>query len=228
MFHLPFVVVVVGSKQLSFSLFKKSLYRFLHAEELLLDVQGKSALCRVCRHTSMCAHRRDGWERTDRWTNGKHSGTHAHSSADAKGSMHGGAGTPLQHLRVCARAAGAITQQAKAHARLPARPSGVGTLTTGNGLGVRGRVKPARGWGGTLVLTLLIERDSCLHHHTTAKETALGENNNKKSPNPQNNKYIQHLLPHANVWQELSGLQDSRAAGKEFPSRVGEGHPFTP
>lgn len=174
-----------GSKQLSFSLLKKSLHGFPHAEELLLNVQGKSASCRACRHTSTCARRHDGRERTDRRTDGKHSGTHPHGSAGAKGSVHGGAGTPRQRLRVCARAAGALAQQAKARARLPARLSGVGTLTTGNGLGGRGRVKPARGRGGTLVPTLLIERDSCLRRRTTAKETAFGENNNnKKKPQP--------------------------------------------
>lgn len=189
-------------------------------------MQGKSASCRACRHTSMCAHRHDGRERTDRWTDGKHSGTHPHGSAGAKGSVHGGAGTPRQRLRVCARAAGALTQQAKARARLPARLSGVGTLTTGNGLGDRGRVKPARGRGGTLVPTLLIERDSCLRRRTTAKETAFGENNNKKSPNPQNNTYIQHLLPRENVWQELSELQDSKTAGQRVSKPSGRRLPF--
>lgn len=191
-------------------------------------------MCRVRVPRAECAGTRacvstdvtDGRGQTDGWTDGKHSGMHTHSSAGAKRSMHGGAGTPHQRLRVCARAAGALTQQAKARARLPARPGGVGTLTTGDGLGGRGRVKPARGWGGTLVPTLLIERDSCLYRHTTAKETALGENNNKKSPNPQNNKYIQHLLPPANVWQELSGLQDYKTAGEIVSKSSGRKPPF--
>ena len=122
-------------------------------------------------------------------------------------------------MAVPARAAGALARQAKARARLPARRSGVGTLTTGSGLGGSGRVKPARGRGGTSVPTLLIERDSCLHRHPTAKETALGENNNKRSPNPRNNKYIQHLLPLANVWQELSGLQGSKTEHRVSKAR---------
>lgn len=87
-------------------------------------------------------------------------------------------------------------------------------------------MKPARGWGGALVLMFLIERDSCLHHPTAAKETALGENNNKKSPNPQNTKYIQHLLPRANVWQELSRLQDTRTAGQKVSTPSGRRPPF--
>lgn len=77
-------------------------------------------------------------ERTDGWTDGKHSGTHTHGSAGAKGSVHGGAGTPRQCLRVRARAAGALAQQAKARARLPARPMAWAHSPQGMGWGSEG------------------------------------------------------------------------------------------
>lgn len=213
MFHLPFFGGR-GSKQLPFKKIK-----FVEIAACCRAAAGRAGSePRAGTRARVRTDVTDGRGQTD----GKHSNTHTHGAVGAEGKV---LGTPRQHLRVCAalqvrspasrsRCTPAGTPQQRGHTHHSERAGG------------RGKVKPARGRGGTLVPTLFIERDSCLHHQTTAKETALGENNNNKSSNPQNNKYLQHLLPRANVWQELGGLQDSQTVGQRVSKLSGRRSPF--
>lgn len=153
------------------------------------------------------------------WTEGS-SGTHPQSLAGAKGSRHGSAGT--------AASTGMCVQVLQV--RSPSKPKLVHACLAwahspqGMGWGGEGGVKPARGWGGSLVLTLLIERDSCLHRCTTVKETALGENNNnKKAPILKTTNTSNTCYP----GRGCGGYRAPKQLGKGFPSRLGEGHLFT-
>lgn len=206
MFHLPFFGGR-GSKQLSFKKIK-----FVEIPACCRAAAGRAGSePRAGTRARVRTDVTDGRGQTD----GKHSNTHTHGAVGAEGKVLGGAGTPRQHLRVCAalqvrspasrsRCTPAGTPQQRGHTHHRERAGG------------RGKVKPARGWGGTLVPTFFIERDSCLHPQTTAKETALGENNNNKKLQPSEQQIPPTLVASCKCLagaQRVAGLPNSWAKG---------------